>query len=85
MRVNVLRVGKAAASGLLIAGAPGTLGCAADEAEGGGEAIDSSGDALNPGAATLMLTDGASDIYLSQSTTDEFLRVGETLNVKLPG
>ena len=85
MRVNVLRVGKAAASGLLIVGAPGVLGCAPDEAESEGEAIDTSGDALNPGAATLMLTDGASDIYLSQSTTDEFLRVGETINVKLPG
>lgn len=84
MRVNVVRMSKAAASGFLLVGAPGVLGCVAEEAAGD-EALAEANDALSAGTATLLLSDGASDLYLAQSSTDEFLRVGETINVRMPG
>lgn len=83
MRVKVLSMGTATAmSDLLGATGPAAPGSAA-EAEGGGASAgaESAGGA---GAATLLLTNGGADISLVQSTTDEFLRVGEAINVTLP-
>lgn len=84
MRVKILRVGHAAAaSGLLVVTGQATLGCAAETEDG--ERVEEAGDALSPGEATLVIHEaGGSDIYMTQSTTDEFLRVGEQLHVTLP-
>ncbi|APR80498.1 Hypothetical protein A7982_05845 [Minicystis rosea] len=86
MKVTVRRIqtGVAAASTLLVA--TGALGCA-DEGPDGGESIDIGSQAVNPGSARLELQlggAGALDLLLTQSTTDEFVRVGETLDFALP-
>lgn len=87
MKVTVRRIqtGVAAASTLLAATGAGTLGCA-DDAETG-ETLDLTNEALNPGSGMLELqlgTPGTMNVALSSSTTDEFVRVGESLKFGLP-
>lgn len=87
MKVNVRRVqtGVAAASTLLAATGVGTLGCA-DET---GTSEESNLDvvAANPGAGQIHLQfggPGTLSATLINSTTDEFVRVGESLKVTIP-
>jgi len=88
MKVNVRRVqtGMAAASALLAATGTGTLGCAG-ESQGTSDEQDLTGVAANPGSAQLELSPGPTGGFttaLLNSTTDEFVRVGETIKVVLP-
>lgn len=88
MKVHVRRVqtGVAAASTLLVAttGAA-AIGCA-DETQSA-EDYGSTDLALNPGSGQLELqlgTPGTINLQLTSSTTDEFVRVGETLKLAMP-
>jgi hypothetical protein len=87
MKVHVRRVqtGVAAASTLLVATGAGTIGCAEDAPEAEGYGVTD--EALNPGSAQLELqlgNPGSLGVQLTSSTTDEFVRVGETLKLALP-
>jgi hypothetical protein len=84
MRVNVLRVGKAAAAtGLLVAAGPGSLGCAAEPEDG--EPVTETNDALSPGTATLVLGGGPADLQVAETSTDEFLRAGQVIHIRMTG
>lgn len=88
MRVTIRRVeaGVAAASTLLVAASAGTLGCAAEEPESEEYGLNDYG--VNPGSAQLEIQFGAPgqmNLALINSTTDEFVRVGENLKMVLPG
>jgi hypothetical protein len=88
MKVNVRRVqtGMAAASALLAATGAGTMGCAVDS-EATSDEQDLTGVAANPGSAQIELQPGPTGGFGTQllnSTTDEFVRVGETIKVVLP-
>lgn len=88
MKVNVRRVqtGMAAASALLATTGTGTLGCAVEE-QASSDEQDLTGVAANPGSAQLELQPGPTGGFstsLLNSTTDEFVRVGETIKVVLP-
>jgi len=85
VKVRLTSSGVAAASGaLLLAGAP--LGCAMGPDETGEEALGEAEEALTPGSGTLELDGfpGSYNVKLSFSTTDEFLRAGESLTMVLP-
>lgn len=87
IRVSVRRAGTgiAAASSLLVAaGAP--MGCTF-EADDAGEDLSAEAEAaLTPGSGTLALDGwtGNLRVMLSASSTDEFLRAGELLQMELP-
>lgn len=90
MRVIVRRVeaGIAAASSLLVSAGVGaaTIGCA-DESSPEAEEYGLSSWAQNPGAAELQLqlgNPGMLNVQPQASTTDEFVRVGESLKVVMP-
>lgn len=86
MSVNVQRIhtGVAAASTLLAATGAGALGCAEETLTD--EDVGVADDELNPGSAQLVLTGypGYYQIQLTSSTTDEFVRVGESIKFRLP-
>lgn len=87
MKVTVRRIqtGVAAASTLLAAAGGATLGCADEAAPDG--AYDTGDQAINPGSAELELSlglPGSMNLSLVNSTTDEFVRTGETLRFSLP-
>lgn len=87
MRVTVRRVeaGVAAASTLLVAASAGTLGCAAETQEAEEYGLNDFG--VNPGSAELELqlgVPGQMNVALMNSTTDEFVRVGESLKLTMP-
>jgi hypothetical protein len=85
VRVRLSGTGVAAASGLVaLAGAP--LGCAMEPVEPGDEPTAEAEDALSPGSGTLSLDGfpGSYSLTLTTSTTDEFLRAGETLKIEMP-
>jgi hypothetical protein len=88
LKVTVRRAGTgvATASSLLLATGSGTLGCAADMDDPSGEPTAEAEDALTPGTGTLALDGfpGGTYIRLGVSSTDEFLRAGEVLNLELP-
>jgi hypothetical protein len=94
INVRVVRAGVAGASGWLALG--GAAGCSSPEGFEGNEHLASHTQALattpvSAGSARLELTnwwtaEGSSyALTLRDSTTDEFVRVGESLTVSLPG
>jgi hypothetical protein len=87
MKVNVRRVqsGVAVASTLLAATGVGTLGCAGESESTEESNLDAV--AANPGSGQIQLQFGGSGTLtptLINSTTDEFVRVGESLKVVVP-
>jgi hypothetical protein len=88
MKVTIRRIqtGAVAASTLLVATGAGTLGCAPEDGSEE-DLLGQSDDAINPGSGQLELQLGAPgtvNLQLVNSTTDEFVRVGETLKMSLP-
>lgn len=86
MKVTVRRIqtGVAAASTLLAATGAAALGCADTQ---DGEQVELDEQAINPGSGVLELqlaTPGTLNATLTSSTTDEFVRVGESLKFALP-
>ncbi|UQA62263.1 hypothetical protein [Polyangium aurulentum] len=87
IKVSVRRAGTgiAAASSLLVAaGAP--MGCTFEAQDAGEDFSAEAEQALTPGSGTLALDGwtGSLRVMLSASTTDEFLRAGEILQMELP-
>jgi hypothetical protein len=87
IKVSVRRAGTgiAAASSLLVAaGAP--MGCVFEGEDAGEDFSAEAEQALTPGSGTLALDGwtGNLRVTLSASTTDEFLRAGELLQMELP-
>ncbi len=85
VRVRRAGTGVAAASGLLaLSGAQS--GCVAEPVELGDEPTAEAEDELSPGTGKLALDGfpGSFTVKLVASTTDEFLRAGESLSIELP-
>jgi len=85
VRVRRAGTGVAAASGI-IALSGGQTGCVAEPVEIGELSIAEAADALTPGQGALALDGfpGQLTMKLASSTTDEFLRAGESLTFELP-
>lgn len=88
MKVIVRRVstGVAAVSSLVIATGAGSAGCGG-EIEGDDELLGTTDDELNPGTGKLELQlvgNNQTAFTLAASTTDEFVRVGQALNLTFP-
>ena len=85
VRVRRAGTGVAAASGLIaLSGAQS--GCVAEPIESAEEPIAEAEDELTPGTGRLALDGFPGSFYVKQvdSTTDEFLRAGQSLSVELP-
>jgi len=90
LRVKIQRVGQgiATASSLLVATGQGALsmGCTAEVTGEGDELVGESESAIVAGSGTFDLSGwpGYLSMTLGQSSTDEFVRAGESLDFRLP-
>jgi hypothetical protein len=88
VKIRHVRAGVAGASGLVMIG--NAAACVLNGHDDGAQATTAADTAATPGAGTLTLGGGVlpnSESYaftLTQSSTDEFVRVGERLTISLP-
>lgn len=88
--IRRLRTGLTGVSGLALLGGTGTeLGCSAPSGEAVGTAATADTSPIAPGSGTLSLSGGwggptTSFSFTAEGSTDEFVRVGETMAINLP-